>query len=414
MGRPLNKKYFGGRNAGITGGYNRSVDSTSGLAGTSVNAPGVTVTTVGSYTTAFPALTFATPLGGEGITTATATGTFVGKVISATVAGGNSGTKAYQTGQVLSTRGGATLTVATIANSLGDTIASTNGSNQVVFSNTTAYIPGMDFLTSASLTGSGLTAATRYWIVSGSGTTYSVASSYANAIAGTALTFGSGAVGSNGSVLVGTQAGPIATLTVTTGGSVTSGSTGAQATTNTTTPGGTGATVVLTYGLSGVTVTDTGAGYAPSQAPVAITASSGSAAATITLEAEVTSGYSVALDYPSIVAYAITTGTTSRRYSDIVKQEGSRSFRVVNTDSKTYPGTFCKLITATPTVAGTMAINATDSDGNTYWVEKLSNRKATIVSGGVGTPGTQFTTPTQVPWTFGSAVANVSVKIDNI
>jgi len=331
MGRPLNKKYFGGRNAGITGGYNRSVDSTSGLAGTSVNAAGVTVTTVGSYTTAFPALTFAAPTGGEGITTATATGTFVGKVISATVSGTQSGT--YHVGDLLTfttAYGTATAYVATLS---GSNVATVN------------------------FTGTGASA-----------------------------------------------------------GSFTGGSTGGQATTLTTTQGSTGAGVLLTvtYGMLSATITNSGAGYAPSQAPVAITASSGSAAATITLEAEVTSGYSSTSDYPSIVAYAITTGTTSRRYSDIVKQEGSRSFRVVNTDSKTYPGTFCKLITATPTVAGTMAINATDSDGNTYWVEKLSNRKATIVSGGVGTPGTQFTAPTQVPWTFGSAVANVSVKIDNI
>jgi len=328
MGRPLNKKYFGGRNAGVTGSFRRSVDPTAKLAGTGVNQLGVTVSNVGSYTTAFPGLTFPTPTGSEGITAATATGTFVGKAISATVSGTQTGT--YHVGDLLTfttAYGTATAYVATLS---GNNVATVN------------------------FTGTGASA-----------------------------------------------------------GSFTGGSTGGQATTLTTTQGSTGAGVLLTvtYGMLGVTLTDSGAGYAPAQSPLTITVSSGTAAATITLDAEVTSGYSTNADYPSIVCYAITTGSTVRQYSDIAKQEGSRSFRVINQDSNVHPGTFCKLVTTTPASAGQMAINATDTSGGTYWVQKLTNRKATLIRSGAG-PWT-FPTQTQVVWNFTGGVAT-QVQLDNI
>jgi hypothetical protein len=66
---------------------------------------------------------------------------------------------------------------------------------------------------------------------------------------------------------------------------------------------------------------------------------------------------------------------------------------------------------AASNAAGEMDLTATDSSGKTYYVKKLTGRKATLVR--YGSAGHEFATDTAVPWTFGSAVLNTSVKINN-
>jgi hypothetical protein len=129
-----------------------------------------------------------------------------------------------------------------------------------------------------------------------------------------------------------------------------------------------------------------------------------SPAATLQLQTQVTSGY-VGM-YPAIQAIAITTGETARSNSDIVKQENYQRFRVENQDGVAY----CKLITSYPTGPGQMAIQATDSTGNLYWVNKISNRQCVVTR--QGTTG-EFATGKRVNWNLSTAVLNTSVKIDN-
>ena len=136
---------------------------------------------------------------------------------------------------------------------------------------------------------------------------------------------------------------------------------------------------------------------------ITFTGSGTTAVGVATLAAEVTSGYSGR--YPGILCQAITTGSTLRQDSTILKQENYQRFKIENTDGTAY----CKLVTQTPTTAGTFAINATDSAGGTYWVAKMTNHKARLIAN----TGTQFTSGSQVKWTFGSAVANTTVTIDN-
>jgi hypothetical protein len=132
--------------------------------------------------------------------------------------------------------------------------------------------------------------------------------------------------------------------------------------------------------------------------------SSGSAAANLTFAAQVTTGYTG--NYAAIQAVALaTTGGVARQDTDIVKQENTQRFRVENADGVFY----AKLVNTFPTVGGTMAINAVDSASGTYWVTKITNRRCRVTRN----TGTQFTDGSTVNWTFGSAVANVSVKIDN-
>ena len=129
-----------------------------------------------------------------------------------------------------------------------------------------------------------------------------------------------------------------------------------------------------------------------------------SPAATLQLQTQVTSGY-VGM-YPAIQAIAITTGETARSNSDIVKQENYQRFRVENQDGVAY----CKLITSYPTGPGQMAIQATDSTGSLYWVNKISNRQCVVTR--QGTTG-EFATGKRVNWNLSTAVLNTSVKIDN-
>ena len=157
-----------------------------------------------------------------------------------------------------------------------------------------------------------------------------------------------------------------------------------------------GSAVVVTTATSTATTVVSG--------NTAITFGSGSAAGTMTFQAQVTTGYTG--NYAAIQAQSLaTTGGVVRQDTDIIKQENTQRFRVESSDGVFY----AKLVNALPTVGGTMAINATDSAGGTYWVTKITNRRCRVTRNS----GTQFADGATVNWTFGSAVANVSVKIDN-
>jgi hypothetical protein len=136
--------------------------------------------------------------------------------------------------------------------------------------------------------------------------------------------------------------------------------------------------------------------------------------------------YSPSYSANTIAANAWTTSASRGLTSDINKQESSRQYYVVNTaDSNgrvrlvpsgtngvNSPTIAAVTAAGGPTQAGEMTINATDSAGGTYWVTKLEHA-ATIVSGGTGTPGTQFADYSQVVWTLDTPTVNVSVQLDN-
>jgi len=99
---------------------------------------------------------------------------------------------------------------------------------------------------------------------------------------------------------------------------------------------------------------------------------------------------------------------------DVIKQVSSRRYKIQTTDGVAV----CKLVTTEAKGANEMSIKATDSAGNTYFVAKLTARKAVLVPaanvhGGVTTIGSQFVSGTTAKWTFGSAVVNTTVTIEN-
>lgn len=71
----------------------------------------------------------------------------------------------------------------------------------------------------------------------------------------------------------------------------------------------------------------------------------------------------------------LTTGTTGVTNGDILKQEASRRYLVRNSEGTGQ----CKLLTTSTLTAGTMNIVATDYNGSTYFVSKLTAHKARLI-----------------------------------
>ncbi len=104
-------------------------------------------------------------------------------------------------------------------------------------------------------------------------------------------------------------------------------------------------------------------------------------------------------------------GGTTAATGDIVKQTNDRRYKV-----KTSEGTgICQLVTdGVANAAGEVSIKATDSEGKNYLVAKLTSRKVVLVPAALGgDAGTQFASGASAKWTFGDAVLNTTVKIEN-
>ena len=179
-----------------------------------------------------------------------------------------------------------------------------------------------------------------------------------------------------------------------------------------------GAKPVLTVTVTGataytVTVVSAGSGYtsAPTITFAGSVAGGGGSATPV---ATLTSG--TALRQNGIKCEVQVGAGSELTTGDILKQVNGRSYRVTTTDSTTT--TVCKLVTTEAKDANQMSIKATDSAGGTYFVAKLTSRKAVLVPaanvhGGTSNTGTQFVSGTAAKWTFGSAVVDTTVTIEN-
>jgi hypothetical protein len=102
----------------------------------------------------------------------------------------------------------------------------------------------------------------------------------------------------------------------------------------------------------------------------------------------------------AIVCQAITSGSTNRTSgNDILKQVSTRRYSIQTQDGTA----ICALKASAPTVAGEMAIVATDASSGTYYVTKLTKNLATLTRG----TGTVYVEGASVPWTFGTATAAI-------
>lgn len=219
--------------------------------------------------------------------------------------------------------------------------------------------------------------------------------------------------------------GEVLTIELVNGGSYTvlayNGSTAASAPGSTITEmyttGGTGNNlrVGITWGVLAVAVNEKGSGYV---SPPAITMA-GNATKTAVLTTDSGSAGTSTNQENAIVAYAYIpasgqpgyisgTGGSSSVVADIVKQKNDRRYVV-----ETAQGIgVCQLVTdGAANAQGEMTITATDQESCTYYVAKLTSRKAVLVPYGAGShqfPLNSDGTAKTVKWTFGAAVAPVN------
>ena len=272
MGRPLAKRFFGGLNratdgtatAGDADFAGQTIVSASGTAG---------AITAGTGTLAFPIPLLA------GIGAVRATGTALYTPTAGQITVGGTATVAYLATDILTQATTGVKFTPTLSTIAGNTITNTNGTAVTVFSG--SYIQGTSFITGGTVTTTtGLAANTTYYVAAttSSSTTVTLASSYANAIAGTAITFTGGSTSiSNGAVTIGTVAGTVTSAVYASGTSTTVNTT---ALATTVASSGAGHTIaVAQWSLTSATITGNGDGYLTTSSPsTSITATTATSA----------------------------------------------------------------------------------------------------------------------------------------
>lgn len=170
----------------------------------------------------------------------------------------------------------------------------------------------------------------------------------------------------------------------------------------------TGTATIVAGAVTEIVVTNGGSGYT-SAPTVTVTDSD--------VGAEVAGTYTAVLTSTKqngMKCEAQITGGSDNVLGDIIKQVSSKRYKVQTADGTEV----CKLVTTENKGDGEMSIKATDSEGKTYFVKKLTARKAVLVPaanvhGDTTSAGTQFASGATAKWTFGSAVLNTTVTIEN-
>ena len=150
--------------------------------------------------------------------------------------------------------------------------------------------------------------------------------------------------------------------------------------------------------IQSLTVVDSGTGYTTTGSlALTFTPSSAGTAATFVATTSTTRQNAIAF-----VSY-LTTGSSAVNSGDILKQEASKRYLVQNAQGKGQ----CKLVTTSTLTAGTMNIIATDFNGSTYFVKKLTARKAVVVRSTSSGGGFLVTDGHQTGWTLNGATGTV-------
>jgi hypothetical protein len=170
-------------------------------------------------------------------------------------------------------------------------------------------------------------------------------------------------------------------------------------------PGGTQATVssITLFGNGAINTftISSGSGYTSAPSVIITGANATPAVATATLTSVIQNVVATAAFIP------VANGGTSAVIGDIVKQVGSRRYKVT-----TAQGTGkCKLVSGAP-AAGEMNISATDSIGSTYYVLKLNENLALLSQNSDGGSGFEFAEGTRAKWSLAAATTGV-VQIAN-
>lgn len=171
-----------------------------------------------------------------------------------------------------------------------------------------------------------------------------------------------------------------------------------------TVPGGataTGALTVVGGVVTAVKIVKAGSGYTTAPTPT-FSVTTGTAAVVVVAL--------TATRVTSIAATAFVLKGSSEVLADIVKQEASHRYLV-----KTAQGTSqCKLVSTAVLVAGQMHIIATDVQGSTYFVTKLTAKRVILTQKTAAGTGFQFVSGRAAKWTLnGASTGIVSITHTN-
>lgn len=171
--------------------------------------------------------------------------------------------------------------------------------------------------------------------------------------------------------------------------------TGVQATVNGITLFGNGA-------INTFTINNRGTGYTTTPTVTITGANTYPAIDGVTLTSTVTNVIAASAYIP------VANGGASAKIADIKAQKGSRRYKVITAD-----GTgVCSLVAAAP-ATGQMTVIATDSQGSTYYVTKITEKRATLTQKTGST--FDYVTGTKGKWTLtGSAVAPTATDIGTV
>jgi hypothetical protein len=151
--------------------------------------------------------------------------------------------------------------------------------------------------------------------------------------------------------------------------------------------------------VSGFTLTLAGTGY--TSAPTITLPATTGTTATFTVSLSATSVTQNALAFTSY----LTTGSNAVTGGDILKQEASRRYLVQNSEGVGQ----VRLVASDTLAAGQMSLIATDGSGATFFVTKLTARKATLVNR--TSTSTAVVTGATAGWTLGAATGTNQVTL---
>ena len=390
MGRPLNKKYFGNRNVGSASTTADDRIGGEGIASVTLNA-------LGSYTTR-PTVTFPAPTLPNGVT---ALGTVTSEVLSAAVSGTQTRAYPVAAGAIGFDTQGTTFTATVTSAALTSVVrasATTIGfdfAGPLGVSGHSIHITGASITGTMTIGGVAIAAGQIYYTGTPSTTTAATLyATYADAVAGdptTKLTIGVGTV-TGATFTYGVTHGVVTGLTPVNRGSYQALVTSGPAVNATY---GAGLTITPTYRAKAVVIVEAGSKY--TAAPTATPTQSVTFASVA-----LTSTKANAIQF---VAKTKSDGTLLS--GDIFKQEASRRYLVKTADGVAQ----CKLVASDTPAFKQMAIVATDTNGSTYWVLKLTAHKA-LLSRRTMSGSYLFATNTQSGWTLDAATTG-KVSINN-
>jgi hypothetical protein len=402
MGRPLNKKYFGNRNIGTTGTADNKIGGEGVASYGNIQA--------GTGWTTAPTVTFGTPDIPGGVQV---TGTVRYKALSfATTANGTG----YAVGDVLSPETGARTQAALAPVASIVVVGVPTVANGGTLYDVTGAVGDRVTFTNAGLTQSLIVEITA---VSGStATTVEVVQAGIwNGVGAPTTTTGWTAVTSDGptdnngnGLVLNLVWGVYAFGAVTQAGSFTTfPSTGTDGVLSTITGGGTGAKADITMGLLSVTVTEKGSGYTSVADAQVIFGGAVGAAATAVLTTDSGNVGSSTNQENAIIIRAKIDSEATVRIGDIVKQSSARRYKIRTSDGTAV----CKLVADNTPATFEAYIQATDANGNTYYVTKLTSHKALLTQWNQNGEATwAFATGETAPWSF-TSTANGRVIIEN-